>query len=65
MKCPASLSVFALFRELLFWLSAILDIPEYSALSEAIVKLTGEGMRKIVINPQTDQVKVENNQFNF
>ena len=54
MKCPASLSVFALFRELLFWLSAIVDIPEYSALSEAIMKLTREGMGKIVNNPQSD-----------
>ena len=35
-------------------LSAIVDIPEYSALSEAIVKLTGEGMGKIVNNPQSD-----------
>ena len=26
--------------------------PEYSALSEAIVKLTGEGMGKIVNNPK-------------
>ena len=47
------------------WLLAIVDIPEYSALSEAIVKLTGEGMVKIVNNPQSDQVKVETNQFNF
>ena len=58
MKCPASLSVFALLRELLFSLTqlAIVDIPEYSALSEAIVKLTGagEGMGKIVNNPQSD-----------
>ena len=29
-----------------------MDIPEYSALSEAIVKLTGDGMGKIVNNPQ-------------
>ena len=52
MKCPASLSVFALLRGLLFSLSqlAIVDIPEYSALSEAIVKLTKEGMGKIVNN---------------
>ena len=52
MKCPASLSVFALFRGLLFshCQSAIVDIPEYSALSEAIVKLTKEGMGKIVNN---------------
>ena len=32
-------------------LFAIVDIPECSALSEAIVKLTGEGMGKIVNNP--------------
>ena len=68
MKCPASLSVFALFRGLswvvVLWLSAIVDIPEYPALSEAIVKLTREGMGKIVNNPQS-QVKVETNQFNF
>ena len=31
-------------------LSAIVDIPEYSALSEAIVTLTGEGIGKIVNN---------------
>ena len=37
-----------------YWLLAIVDIPEYSALSEAIVKLTGEGMGKIVNNPQSD-----------
>ena len=47
------------------WLLAIVDIPEYSALSEAIVKLTGEEMGKIVNNPQSDQVKVVTNQFNF
>ena len=41
------------------------DIPEYSALSEAIVKLTGEGMGKTVNNPQSDLVEVETNQFNF
>ena len=57
MKCPALLSVFALLRVLLFSLTvvlAIVDIPEYSALSGAIVKLTGEGMGKIVNNPQSD-----------
>ena len=64
MKCPASPSVFALLRVLL-WLLAIVDIPEYPALREAIVKLTGEGVGKIVSNPQSDQVKVETNQFNF
>ena len=47
------------------WLLAIVDIPEYSALSEAIVKLTGEGVGKIVNNPQSDKVKVETNQSNF
>ena len=36
------------------WLLAIVDIPEYYALSEAIVKLTREGMGKIVNNPQND-----------
>ena len=36
------------------WLLAIVDIPEYSALSEAIVKVTGEGVGKIVDNPQSD-----------
>ena len=55
MKCPASLSVFALFCEVVvLGLSAIVDIPEYSALSEAIVKLTREGIGKIVNNPQSD-----------
>ena len=55
MKCPASLSVFALLRVLLFrLLLAIVDIPEYFALGEAVVKLTGEGMGKIVNNPQSD-----------
>ena len=39
---------------LFLWLLAIVDIPEYSALSEAIVRLTGEGMGKIVNNPQSD-----------
>ena len=43
------------------WLLAIVDIPEYSALSEAIMKLTGEGMGKIVNNLKSDQVKVETN----
>ena len=45
------------------WLSAIIDIPEYSALSEAIVKMTGEGMGKNCKSPQSD--KVETNHFNF
>ena len=55
MKCPASLSVFAFLPGLLpfLWLLAIVDIPEYSALSEGIVKLTEEGMGEIVNNPQS------------
>ena len=36
------------------WLLAILDIPEYSALSEAIVKTDRGGMGKNVNNPQSD-----------
>jgi len=55
MKCRASLSGFVSsvgFCSL--WLLAIVDISEYSALSEAIVKQTGEGMGKIVNNPQSD-----------
>ena len=35
-------------------MSDLVDIPEFSALSEAIVKLTEEGMAKIVNNPQSD-----------
>ena len=49
MKCPASLSVFAFLRVLL----AIVDIPEYSPLSEAIVKLTGKGDGENWNNPQS------------
>ena len=33
---------------------SIVNIPKYFALSEAIVKLTGEGMWKIVNNPKSD-----------
>ena len=51
MKCFASLSVFVLFRGLLF--SDIVGIPEYSALSEAKVKLTREGIGKIVNDPES------------
>ena len=39
------------------WLLAIVTIPEYSALSEAIVKLTGEGMGKIVNNPKAIKLR--------
>ena len=35
-------------------MSDLVDIPEFFALSEAIVKLTEEGMAKIVNNPQSD-----------
>ena len=56
MKCPVSLSVFALLRGLLFSLTVV-DIPEYSAWSEAIVKLTGEGMGKIVNTPKAIKLR--------
>ena len=56
MKYPVCLSIFNLFRGLFFslWLLAILNILEYSALSEATMKLTGEEMGKIVNKPQSD-----------
>ena len=55
MKYPASLSVLLPSVGCCsLWLLAIVDIPEYYALSEAIVKLTGEGMGKIVNYPQND-----------
>ena len=38
-------------------LLAIVDIPEYSALSKTIVELTREGMGKIVNNPKAIKLR--------